>query len=177
MEHICRILLARHNSGSVYMTIGNLSSKICQLPSTHSVVMVALLLIPIKNGNIPQSWLDEQWQINWELLNEVLQLEPQPLTIKQNPSAESGYCNMLCADDNFRRCKPVLAPWLADCPEFSDLHHLEWHVCLLCECPKNKLWDFVPPDKQHPWQDHNPYRTLSNANNKAADCELSLHDV
>ncbi|KAF8253572.1 hypothetical protein K440DRAFT_526215, partial [Wilcoxina mikolae CBS 423.85] len=33
---------------SVYMTIGNLSSKIRQKPSTHSVVMVTLLPIPIK---------------------------------------------------------------------------------------------------------------------------------
>jgi len=48
----------------VYMTIGNLTSKIRQMPSTHSVVMVALLLIPIKNRNIPQKRLDEQQQTN-----------------------------------------------------------------------------------------------------------------
>jgi len=48
----------------VYMTIGNLSSKILQMPSTHSVVMVALLPIPIKNRNIPQRRLDEQRQTN-----------------------------------------------------------------------------------------------------------------
>jgi hypothetical protein len=46
------------------MTIGNLSSKIRQMPSTHSVMMVALLPIPIKNRNIPQKWLDEQRQTN-----------------------------------------------------------------------------------------------------------------
>jgi len=45
-----------------YMTIGNLSSKMIQMPSTHSVVMVALLLIPIKNRNIPQKRVDEQRQ-------------------------------------------------------------------------------------------------------------------
>jgi hypothetical protein len=44
----------------VYMTIGNLSSKIHQMPSTHSVVMATLLPIPIKNRNIPQKRLDEQ---------------------------------------------------------------------------------------------------------------------
>jgi len=44
----------------VYMTIGNLSSKIRQMPSTHSVVMVALQPIPIRNRNIPQKRLDEQ---------------------------------------------------------------------------------------------------------------------
>jgi hypothetical protein len=41
----------------VYMTIGNPSSKHRQVPSTHSVVMVALLSIPIKNRNFPQKWL------------------------------------------------------------------------------------------------------------------------
>jgi hypothetical protein len=44
----------------VYMTIGNLSSKIHETPTTHSVVMVALLPIPIKNCNIPQKQLDEE---------------------------------------------------------------------------------------------------------------------
>jgi hypothetical protein len=116
----------------VYMTIGNLSSKIRQMPLTHSVVMVALLPIPIKNRNIPQKRLDEQRQTNREVLNKVLRRLLQPLTFKHNPSAESGYYNVLCADGNFRRCKPVLAAWLADCPEYSDLHHLERHVCFWC---------------------------------------------
>jgi len=44
----------------VYMTIGNLSSMIRQMPSTNSILMVALLPIPIKNSNIPQKRLDEQ---------------------------------------------------------------------------------------------------------------------
>jgi membrane-associated phospholipid phosphatase len=43
----------------VYMTIGNLSSKFWQMPSGHTVVMVALLPIPMKNRNIPQKRLDE----------------------------------------------------------------------------------------------------------------------
>ena len=118
----------------VYMTIGNVSSKIHQLPSAHSVVMVDVLPIPIKNSNIPQKRLETQWQTNQEVLNEVLWRVLQPLTFKQNPKAESGYYNVLCADGNFRRCKPVLAAWLADCPEYSELHHLERHVCFWCEC-------------------------------------------
>jgi hypothetical protein len=48
----------------VYMTIGNLSSKLHQMPSMHSVVMVALLLIPIKNRNSQQKRLDEQQHKN-----------------------------------------------------------------------------------------------------------------
>jgi len=112
----------------LYMTIGNLYSKLRQVPSMHSVVMVALLPIPIKNFNILQKRLDEQQHTNREVLNEVLRPELQPLTFKHNSSAECGYYNVLCADRNIRRCKPVLAAWLADSPEYSDLHHLERHV-------------------------------------------------
>jgi hypothetical protein len=104
----------------VYMTIGNLSSKIRQIPSAHSVVIVALLPIPIKNRNIPQKPVDEQRQTNSEVLNEVPRRVLQQFSLKQHPSAKSGHYNVLCADGNFRRCKPVLAAWLADCPEYSD---------------------------------------------------------
>jgi len=75
----------------VYMTIGNLSSKIRQMPSAHTIEMVALLPIPFKNRNIPQKRLDEQRQTNREVLNEVLWQLLQPLTFKQNSNAESGY--------------------------------------------------------------------------------------
>jgi len=161
----------------VYMTIGNLSSKICQMPSAHTIVMVALLPIPIKNRNIPQKRLDEQRQTNREVLNQVLRRVLQPLTFNQNPNAESGYYNVPCVDGNFRRCKPLLAAWLADCIEYSELHHLERHVCFWCECPKNERGDYVPSDKQHPRRDHNVYRMLSDANCIAADSTLSSRHV
>jgi len=53
----------------VYLTIGNLSSKIRQMPSTESGVMVAVLRIPFKNRNIPQNWLAELRHSNREVLN------------------------------------------------------------------------------------------------------------
>jgi hypothetical protein len=161
----------------VYMTIGNLSSKIHQMLSTHSVVMVALLPIPIKNRNIPQKRLDEQRQTNQEVLNKVHRQLLQPLTFKHNPSAEIGYYNVLCADGNFRCCKPDLAAGLADCHGYSDVHHLERHVCFWCECRNNQLGDYVPPDKQPPRRDHNLYRTLSDPNTKAANAELTSRHV
>jgi hypothetical protein len=161
----------------VYMTLGNLSSKICQMPSAHTVVMVALLPIPIKNHNIPKKWLDKQRQTNRKVTNEVLRWVLQPLTFKQNPNVESGNYNFLFADVNIRHCKPVLAAWLEDCPEYRDLHHLEWHVCFWCECPKNELGDYVLSGKQHPRRDHNLYRTPSDANTRATDAEHSSRHV
>jgi len=165
-------LAANKKEWPVYMTIGNLSSKIRQMPSINSLVMVALLPIPIENHSIPQMRLDEQRQTTREVLNDVLQRVLQPTTFKHNPSTESAYYNVVCADGNFRCCKPVLAEWLANCPEFSDLHHLEQHVCFWCKCPTNQLGDYVPPDKQHPRRDHNQYRTLSDANTTSAKCIL-----
>ena len=116
----------------VYMTIDNLSSTIRRRRSTHSVVMVALLPVQIKTRNIPVTRLDEQWQTNQEVLNEVLGQVLQPLTIRQNPSAESGYYNVFGADGNFRPFKQVLAAWLADCPEYSYLYHPERDMCFWC---------------------------------------------
>ena len=111
------------------------------------------------------------------MLKKVLRRLVQPLTIKQNPSPGSGYCNVLCADGNFRHCKPVLAAWLADCQEYSNTNHLEWHVCYWCKCQNNELGDYVHPDKQHPWGILKYYRMLSNANTKAANAELYLRHV
>jgi len=107
--------------------MGDVSWKIRQMPSTHSIGMVPLLPIPITNRNIPQKWLDEQLRRNGEVLNEVLRLQLHPLTFHQNPSAGRGYYNVLSADVNFGHCKPVFAAWRADCPECSDLHHHECH--------------------------------------------------
>jgi hypothetical protein len=56
----------------------------------HSFVKVSLLLIAIKNRNIPQQWLDAQRQTKQEVLNEVLRRILQPLIFKQNSSAMSG---------------------------------------------------------------------------------------
>jgi len=66
----------------VFMTIGNLSSKIRQMPSPQSVIMVALLPIPIRNRDILQKWLNEQRQTNQEGQSEVLRRVLQPLTFK-----------------------------------------------------------------------------------------------
>ena len=111
------------------------------------------------------------------MLNEVLLHALRPLIFQQNPNAESRYFQGLCADGNFRRCKPVLAASLADCTEYRDLHHLGRHFCIRCECPKNAPGDHVPSDEQHPWRDHNLYKTLSDTNTKAADAALSSRHV
>ena len=121
------------------MAIGNQSSKICQMPSTDSIVMVTLLPSSIKNCNCSQKWLDEQRQTKRELLTNVLQCVLQPFPIIQNPCTVSRYYNVLRADGNFRCWTLVLAAWLAVGTKYSDVHHLDWHICFSCECPRTNL--------------------------------------
>jgi len=73
----------------VCMTIGNQSSEIRKMPSMHSIIMVALLPIPINNCVTPQNRLEEQRQTNQEVLIEVLRRLFQPITFKRYPSAGS----------------------------------------------------------------------------------------
>jgi hypothetical protein len=93
-----------HKEWPVSMTIDTLSLMLRQMPSTHNVVIVALLPIPIKNHNFPQKPLDEQRNTNQEVLNAVLRQVQHLVTSKYNPSAESRYYNVLCAVGNIRRC-------------------------------------------------------------------------
>ena len=83
------MFLASRQSG-LYVAIGNLSSKICQMPSTHSVVMVTLLPVLIKMRNISQKRLDEQRKTNREVLNEVLRRLLQPPTFNTIPEPGQG---------------------------------------------------------------------------------------
>jgi len=127
----------------------------------HSVIIVTHLMIPNNNCNNPQKRLGDQRQTNQEVLNEGLRRSRRPLIFKHNPSAENGYYTVLCADGHFSGCKPVLA-------------HLERNVCVWCNHPKHEVGDYVPPDKQHPRREYILYRTLSDANPKAADAKLWL---
>jgi hypothetical protein len=160
------------NAALVYMTIGNQSSMICPIPSIHIVAKVTLLPIPINNRNNLQMRQDGQCHTNREVLNEILRRVQQHLTITQYRCTKRGYYSFLCWDGNCRRCKPVLAAWLPDCPRYSDLPHLEWHVSFWCTCSQKKLGDYISPDEQHPQWDHTQYQTLSNAKTESVDAEL-----
>jgi hypothetical protein len=61
------------------------------MPSTPSIIVVALLPILIKNWNISQKRLDEQRQRNREVLKKVLRRLLQPLTFGHNPGTVSWY--------------------------------------------------------------------------------------
>lgn len=116
------------NEWPVYLAITNPSSMINKMPATHSVVMVPLLPIAVKNCNLIQMWRNQHCQENLELLMKVLQWTLQPPSFKHNLSSETTYYNVPCSDGTFQHCKPVIVAWLAGCPKYSNLHHLQGNV-------------------------------------------------
>jgi len=138
----------------------------------HSVIKVTLLQIQTKNCNIPQKWVNEHHQTNWEVQNEDLRGILQPLTVKLNSGAKSGYCNVYGDDGNFRCCNSVGAARLADYAENSTLHYLKWHSGIWYECPKNWIGDYDTSEKQCPLRDHNKYWMLSDAETMTAYAKL-----
>jgi len=159
------------------MPIANLSSNICQTPSTQSVLIVTLLPIQIMSLMIPEMGHDEQQQSDREELNKILWQVLQPLTLKQNTNTETGYYNLLCAGGYCRHCTLVSAGWLTNYNQYGDQYYFEWHFCIWCQNSKNKLGNKVLPDKTHPWQGHNLYWIPSDSNTMAADDELLSCEV
>lgn len=157
----------------IYMTIGNLSAEARMKHSLHSVVLVALLPIPIKMRDIPLGRRNAQRERNRMVSQHVLHHVMKPIL---NP--ESRRFHARCADGNFRRCYATIAAWMADYPEHRDLHNLKNGVCYWCECPPNEMGDLPKrQEERHQLRDHNAYRVLSDENTRQSITQLKERNV
>ena len=136
----------------------------------HSVLLVALLPIPIKMRDIPLSRYNEQKEHNRMILQHVLRHILGPLM-----RADRRVFFAWCADGHFRRCVASPAAWIADYPEHRDLHNIKNGVCYWCECPKAEMGQL--PGRPYPMRDHGKYRALSVANTATANARLASFDV
>jgi hypothetical protein len=153
----------------VYITIGNLSSSVRMRPAMQSVLLVALLPVPIKLRNVPARQLALQRERNHAVTQGVLRHILEPL---YHP--EGGIFTALCADGHYRRCSATVSAWLADYPEHCDLQNLRHGSCVWCECPAGKMGDYRPPYDHHPTRDHRRYAAWDAARDVAS---LNLHGV
>ena len=90
----------------VDMTIGNISSTVRMKPTTHSVVLIAVL--PEKAKYSAQSGISKQKQATWDhqIIHEVLKVVLQPLfdhsrNCDPNDTSPSPYFHALCGDGNW----------------------------------------------------------------------------
>jgi hypothetical protein len=129
----------------VYMTIGNLSAAVRVALSIKSVLLIALLPVPIKLRDIPKARREFQREHNRLVHQHVLRHLLVPLE-----QAEGGVLTVRCADGHIRRCHATVAAWLTDYPEHCELQNLRYGSCIWCECPPGEMGDYHPPPRRAP---------------------------
>ena len=116
------------------MTIGNLLSTVCNKLSRLATVLLALLPIPSKIGDVTLLVAKQYASIKANVHHRALQAIHQPL----KDVGKDGI-DIECADFQTHRCFPILAAWLADHMEYVALYHIKVDSCLVCEVKKDQL--------------------------------------
>ncbi|KAF8415030.1 hypothetical protein EV426DRAFT_579132 [Tirmania nivea] len=96
----------------IYMSIGNIKSRVRNKPTSHVWIPVALL---------PHS--------------------PKFILRPLSDAAQDGL-KVKCADEVIRKCHFRVASWLADHMENATIHGIYATRCPICECPQEQLGQF-----------------------------------
>lgn len=123
----------------VYITIGNLPSRVRNSPSTYAVHLLALLPIPPKKKDHPEAF---QKRMRIDADDKIQQILSKILEPLRNPYLTTNGWSIACSDNTIRRCYPVLATWLADIAEKTGLAGVKHQHCVQCECPKDQYGDY-----------------------------------
>jgi hypothetical protein len=137
----------------LYMTIGNLSTKVRCKPTMQSVVLVALLPIHLKMIKMAESLKEIQREWNAKVANRVLEY-----IFRSLGSAERCKFNALCADGKRRLCHPHISGWFADYPEILEMTKTRYGWCNKCEQGKDRLGEYTGNDSP-PRRDHRLYHS------------------
>src|SRR5205809_6356026 len=97
----------------LYLTIGNLPSTVRNKPSRLATVLLALLPVPPKIGDVTLLVAKQYAGMKADVHHQVLQAILQPL----KDVGKDGI-DIECADFQTHRCLPILAAWLADHMEY-----------------------------------------------------------
>lgn len=139
----------------MYLTVGNLRSRVRNSPSTHALHLLALPSIPPKRNESAAKFKEIEQEILDTILQKVLEKILCPLV---SPNVSSKGVFIECADNNVRLCFPILTGWLANIMEKTKLMGLMQHACVSCEAPV-KTYGHYPLRgiRPHP-RDHELYK-------------------
>ncbi|KAG9080488.1 hypothetical protein FRC06_006521 [Ceratobasidium sp. 370] len=131
----------------VYMSLGNIDSKIRRQPSERATLLIGF--IPVSNlSNISDA--DKKSQCGWQLFHSCMESILEPL----KELSRTGL-DVLCADGGLRRVFPILAAYIADFPEQATIACVRESRCPICWVPANERGDL---SKRYPLRDRQ--RTL-----------------
>src|SRR5438876_6235446 len=129
----------------VYMTIGNLPASVRNSPSRLSTVLLALLPVPPKTGDVSHWSTKQNANIKSDCLHEVLCTILQPLK-----EVTANSIKMECIDFQKRICYPILAAWPADHMECIELFGIKSNSCPVCNITPDQLGYSIKELKQDP---------------------------
>ncbi|KAF8473800.1 hypothetical protein BDZ91DRAFT_845281 [Kalaharituber pfeilii] len=138
----------------LYLSIGNITSRVRNMPSMNAWIPLALLPIsPKRVSGIDGYSIDTQKQESLDVIHKLLAYILKPLS---NPACRKGI-EMVCADEQVRLCIPRVSGWLADHPENCTIHGIKSNLCTICSSPKKQLGELPEPGCEYPKRDHKAY--------------------
>ncbi|KAF8464828.1 hypothetical protein BDZ91DRAFT_659835, partial [Kalaharituber pfeilii] len=120
----------------VYMSIGNIVSRVRNKPSAHAWVPIALLPVNPKRMSGISGWTKKDQGVDsLQVFHDIMRTVLRPLV----QLYEAGGVEMLCADEKVRKCVPILCTWHADYMENINIHGIKLNLCPMCTVPKEAL--------------------------------------
>jgi len=131
----------------IYMTIGNIHSRIRNSASNNAWILVALLPVPPSCSADNAAQLREYQDLKANNLHSILRN-----MLGDETSPRYRGVDMRCADGNARVCYLKVCGWIADYQEYMKLYNLEGKGCPVCEVPADKLGDYYEPPPRDEWE-------------------------
>ena len=165
----------------IYLTIENLPLTIRSKLSQLATVLLALLPVPPKIGDVPTMVAKQYAQIKLEALHQAIRNILQPL---KDISSEG--LQMECADLQQRQCYPILAAWLTDHMEYIDIFCIKKDCCPVCEVSSKQLGmslaelqaDNLRPLRRRDYQRYiRLQQTILDDSTSAQRREVSIHNL
>lgn len=126
----------------VYLTLGNISKKIRRKPTERATILLGYL--PVTSFDEERN-SNKQERMKGELLHRAMEGLLEPLKVASRDGVE-----MCCADGRQRRVFPILAAYIGDWPEQSDMACTMRSRCPVCT---------VKFQSRGSYQPNTPFRT------------------
>ncbi|KAF8423426.1 hypothetical protein BGX38DRAFT_1107727, partial [Terfezia claveryi] len=85
------------------------------------------------------------------------------LHLTMTDSVKVGGSDIVCGDENIRRCIPIVSTWLADHMENMNIYCIKVNWCPICTASRDQLG--LLPKRPYAQRDHTHYESLWAANN------------
>ena len=120
----------------IYISISNIDSTICNKPTMHAWILLALWPIPPKRLDKVPTYITSDQQLDaiqtWhDIISRVL-----------SPLSDAGSrtrIKMVCCNEKVWKCIPRLTGWFADHIENANLYCITTNQCPICIATNNEL--------------------------------------